>query len=141
MAPGRADSEDAADDDPGRARYVFAVRFRLEPSASAVSVEPATFETTLSRAADPPGTAGWRFFRDNLWHGELNAPDHFRELTEEALGVPVAHVEFRGLRTDEAYLSALREAVADDLEAFRASSVDEALSKYLGSSVHVVDGE
>lgn len=121
------------------ARYVFSVRFRLEPSVDGVRVEPATFETTLRRAADPPGEPGWLFFRDNLWRGEVGDREHFRALAEDALGVPVDRVEFRELRTTEAYLTALREAIADDLTAFNADSVDEALKKYLGSSVHVVE--
>lgn len=129
----------AADADP-RARYVFAVRFRLEPTVEGVRVEPATFETTLYRRADPPGEPGWRFFRDNLWRGELSAPEHFRELTEDALGVPVESVAFRELRTSEAYLSALKAEVAADLGPFNADSTTDVLSKYLGSSVRVLDG-
>ena len=62
-------------------------------------------------------------------------------MTEAALGVPVVAVEFRELQTDEAYLASLRDAVAEDLAEFRADSVDEALSKYLGSSIRVVPGE
>ena len=126
--------------DAGAARYVFRVDFRLEPSRGGLSVEPADFETVLSRWADPPGEEGWRFFRDVLWHGELADPAHFRGLVEEALGVPVTAATFSELRTDEVYLAALREAVAADLASFRADSVDEALSKYLGSSIRVVPG-
>ena len=47
------------------ARYVFAVRFRLDPDAGGVTVEPNEFETRLYRAADPPGDDGWLFFRDS----------------------------------------------------------------------------
>lgn len=121
----------------GTASYVFRVQFRLEPKPSGVSVDPATFETVLSRDADPPGTEGWLFFRDNLWRGELADERHFRDLTEEALGVPVTSVSFRELRTDEAYLAALKEAIAADLDAFNADAVTEVLSKYLGSSIRV----
>jgi hypothetical protein len=124
-------------EESGDARYVFGVRFRLQPTASGVTVDPARFETTLYRAADPPGEEGWRFFRDNLWRGELADPDHFREMTEEALGVAVESVDFRELRTDEAYLDDLKAAIADDLAAFNADSTSEVLSKYLGSSIHV----
>ena len=119
------------------ARYVFAVRFRLEPAAEGVSVDPAEFDTRLYREADPPGEEGWRFFRDNLWRGEVNDERHFRELTEEALGVPVAGVEYRALETDEEYLEALKEEIAADLESFKADSVSEVLNKYLGSSLEV----
>jgi len=131
--------DDTTDGRPGSARYVFRVRFRLDPAGEGVSVDPRSFETTLSRAADPPGEDGWLFFRDNLWRGELGSPDHFRELTEERLGVPVESVTFSELRTDRTHLDALRAAVADDLGAFNADTVDEALTKYLGSSIHAVE--
>src|SRR6056297_3758619 len=109
------------------ARYVFAVRFRLEPTVGGVSVEPNEFDTRLSRAADPPGEEGWLFFRDNLWRGEVNDADHFRRLTEEALGETVLSVEYRALETDEEYLDALKDAIADDLKTFKADSVSEVL--------------
>lgn len=123
----------------GSARYVFRVAFRIEPSAPTVSVEPATFETTLYRAADPPGELGWLFFRDHLWRGEVGDETYLREVAEEAIGVPVTAVSFRELRTDQAYLDALRDVAGEHLEEFRADTVDEALTKYLGSSIHVVD--
>ena len=44
------------------ARYLFRVRFRLEPTGG-VCVEPREFETRLSRPADEPGTEGWLFRR------------------------------------------------------------------------------
>lgn len=121
----------------GSARYVFRVEFRLEPAMREVSVSPATFETTLYRAADPPGKDGWLFFRDNLWHGELADPGYFREITEDALGVSVMAVSFSELQTDEEYLDALRAEMNADLGAFKADTVDKALSKYLGSSIRV----
>ncbi|WP_121820083.1 LWR-salt protein [Halostella salina] len=122
----------------GTARYVFRVAFRLDPSPPGTTVDPATFETTLSREAAPPGDDGWLFFRDNLWRGELSDPEHFRALTEDALGVTVAEVSFSELRTDEAYLDALRDEVGASLDEFNADTVDDALSKYLGSSIHVL---
>ena len=129
-------------DDGGTARYVFRLRFRLEPAVEGLSADPDRFETTVYRRAEPPGEDGWRFFRDHLWHGELADSEHFRSVAEDALGVPVESVEFRELQTDEAYLEALRAAVSDDLSEFRADSVDRALSKYLGSSIRVVpEGE
>ncbi|MFB6095576.1 MAG: LWR-salt protein [Halodesulfurarchaeum sp.] len=118
------------------ARYVFAVQFRLEPEDGVV-VEPDTFETRLFRPADSPGTPGWRFFRDNLWRGELADAAHFRDLTEEVLSVPVDWVEFRALETDEAYLEALRSAIREDLPSFKAESVSAVLNKYLGSRLEV----
>lgn len=123
-------------DGPGEAAYVFRVTFRLEP-ATGVDIAPERFETTLERRADPPGTEGWLFFRDNLWRGEANAAAHLRELTSEALGVEVVAVDFRELRTDEPHLASLREAIEADLSLFRAEHVDEVLHKYLGSSIHV----
>lgn len=121
------------------AAYVVRVRFRLEPASSNVRVEPSTFETTLFRAADPPGQDGWLFFRDHCWHGEFADSDHAETLLAEALGVPVESASFRELRTDRAYLDALRDEVGETLDAFNADSTSEALSKYLGSSIHVVD--
>lgn len=138
LAGGRSDAEETAGDpDAGSARYVFRVRFRLDPDPAGVAVDPSTFETSLTREADPPGTEGWRFFRDNCWRGELADEAHFRDLSESALGVPVESVSFSELRTDEVYLAALKEAIADDLAAFNAESVSEVLSKYLGSSIRV----
>jgi len=122
------------------AAYVFAVRFRLDPSRD-VRVDPRTFETTLRRPADPPGEPGWLFFRDNLWRGEVADPESFCDLTSEALGVPVESVEFRAFETDREHYDALREAIAADLAPFKADSVSEVVSKYLGSSVEVVGPE
>lgn len=142
MAP--PDGTDGADggtgdDSGGDAEYVFRVRLRLSPSDPDVRVEPATVETTLYRRAATPGDPSWLFFRDTLWRGAVNDPDHLRELTEAVLDVDVLDVEFRELRTDEAYLEALKAAIADDLEAFRADDVPEVLTKYLGSRIHVRD--
>jgi len=119
------------------ARYVFAVRFRLDPTVGGASVDPEEFETRLYRAADPPGEEGWLFFRDNLWRGEINDEAHFRELTEEALGVTVLSVEYRAFETDAEYLDALKAEIENDLQQFRADSVSEVLNKYLGSSLEV----
>ena len=119
------------------ARYVFAVRFRLEPDAEGVSVEPNEFETRLYRKADPPGEDGWLFFRNNLWRGEVNDDHHFRQLTEAALGATVLSVEYRALETDEEYLEALKDEIQADLATFKADSVSEVLNKYLGSSLEV----
>ncbi|WP_225334972.1 LWR-salt protein [Halomicrobium urmianum] len=136
MTGGERDDVDG-DPVPGEAAYVFRVAVRLDPGPPEVSVDPATFETVMERAADPPGEDGWLFFRDNLWRGELADEGHFRRLTEEALSAPVADVSFRELRTDEAYLAALKEEMATNLEEFNADDVSEALSKYLGSSIRV----
>jgi hypothetical protein len=119
------------------ARYVFAVRFRLEPDAEGVSVEPNEFDTRLYREADPPGEDGWLFFRNNLWRGEVNDDRHFRQLTEEALGATVLSVEYRALETDEEYLEALKDEIRSNLATFKADSVSEVLNKYLGSSLEV----
>jgi hypothetical protein len=132
---------DTSDSPKGTARYVFRVRFRIEPSLPEVSVDPAEFETTLYRAADPPGEAGWLFFRDHLWRGDAGDETYLREIAEDALGVPVASISFSELRTDQAYLDALRDAIGAQLDAFKAGTVDEALKKYLGSSIRVVADE
>ncbi|SIR46714.1 hypothetical protein SAMN05421858_2356 [Haladaptatus litoreus] len=119
------------------ARYVFAVRFRLEPTVSGLSLEPREFETRMSRQADPPGEDGWLFFRDNLWRGDIGDERYFRDLTSDALGVPVTSVDFRAFETDEEYYDALKAEIATNLEDFKADSVSEVISKYLGSSVEV----
>ncbi len=124
--------------DGGSAEYVFAVTVSLAPNAPGVVADPATFETTLYRRCDLPGEDGWLFFRDNLWRGDLNDEAHFRTLAEEALGVPVESASFSELRTDETHLDRLRSAVGEDLSTFNADTVDGALTKYLGSSIHVV---
>jgi len=135
---GDGDDEAGANEEAvGDAEYVFKVRFRLDPSVTGLRASPEEFETTLYRRADPPGSDGWLFFRDNLWRGELNDRVYFRELTEEALGVSVRSVDFRELRTDEAYLDALETEIAANLDLFNADGVSEVRSKYLGSSIHV----
>ena len=120
-------------------RYVFRARLRLEPDHEAVSIEPSSAETTVTlfREAPEPGTEGWLFFRDTLWRGEASDDEYVRGLASEWLGAPVESASFRELQVDEAYFEALKAEIADDLEAFKADTVDEALSKYLGSSVRV----
>ena len=101
--------------------------------------DPETVETAVFRRADPPGDPGWLYLRDNLWRGECGDAEYMREVTEDALGVPVDSVSFRELRTSQSYLDDLRDAAAADLDLFNADTVDEVLSKYLGSSIHVTD--
>lgn len=125
------------DSPTGTARYVFRVRFRIDPSIPGVSLDPAEFQTTLYRAADPPEDPGWLFFRNHLWRGEVGDEPYVRGIAEDALGVPVVSVSFSELRTDQAYLDALRDAIGADLDAFKADTVEEALKKYLGSSIRV----
>ncbi|MUW14051.1 LWR-salt protein [Halorubrum sp. CBA1125] len=117
------------------AAYVFGVAFRLDPDGAAV--DPERFETTMELPAADPGEAGWLFFRDRLWRGEVGDEASFRRLASERLGVEVVAASFSELRADEAYVDALRSAIAADLARFNADSVDEALHKYLGSSIHV----
>lgn len=120
------------------AQYVFAVVFQLDPDH--VDVDPDRFEVRMRRPADPPGDDGWLFFRDNFWHGELNAPEHFQSLTTQELGVPVESVEFTAFETDREYLTALRSEIGNQLAEFRANDVDEVIHKYLGSRLEVRDG-
>jgi hypothetical protein len=121
------------------ARYVFKIEFRLEPETRGVSVSPDAFETTLFRSADPPGDDGWLFFRDNLWHGDVNDEGYYREIAADELGVPVVGVTFRELQTTDSYLDALKAEIQADLDLFNADAVTEVLSKYLGSSIRVVE--
>jgi len=117
------------------AAYVFRVEFRLEPQDAAV--DPERFETVAELPASEPGTDGWRFFRDRLWRGEIGDEPSLRRLASDRLGVEVVAADFRELRTDREYLDALKREIAADLGRFNADSVDEALHKYLGSSIHV----
>ncbi|WP_135362961.1 LWR-salt protein [Halosimplex halophilum] len=130
---------DREEGDGPAAAYVFRVTVRLDPEVEGVWTEPDAFETTVFREADPPGEPGWLYFRDNLWRGECGDAAHMRAVAEDALGMSVDSIDFRELRTTQAYLDDLRAAVADDLGAFNADTVDEALTKYLGSSIHVTD--
>lgn len=123
------------------AEYVFTVRFHLTPRAD-VRLEPRAFETTLFKPADPPGEAGWLFFRDNLWRGTVNDDPHMRDLAETALGVPVESITFRELRTTADHLDTLKETITEELDAQpttfgNATTADEVLKNYLGSSIHV----
>lgn len=119
-----------------RAEYVFGVQFGVE-TAPGVDADPRTFETVVEVRADPPGEGDWMFFRDALWRGEVNDERYARELASEWLSVPVESVSFRELRTDDEYLDALKEEIAENLDRFNADAVDETLTKYLGSSIHV----
>jgi len=126
------------------ARYAFRVRIRIEPAHDDVSIAPSSAETTVTLflEAPEPGTEGWLFFRDTLWRGELGDEDYGRRLAAEWLGVPertVHAVEFRELQTDQAYFDALKAEIAADLEPFKADTVSEVISKYLGSSVRVTE--
>jgi hypothetical protein len=130
----------ATADDPekdGSARYAFAVRFQLNASASEWRADTRTVERTCYREAAPPGEPGWLFFRDHLWRGKCNHPEHLSRLVGEAFDLPVEGIEFRGLRTDEAYFTALKEEIATDLALFNADSTAEVIKKYLGSSIQV----
>jgi hypothetical protein len=115
------------------AAYVFRVRFRLDPEA--VRVDPAEFDTVAERPAPPPGEDGWRLFESALWRGEASDEAHLRRLLEGWLSVPVVGVSFSELRTDEAYLDALRAEIRD-CDAFDDSPRD-VLHAHLGSSIRV----
>ncbi|PSQ41030.1 hypothetical protein BRD14_07220 [Halobacteriales archaeon SW_5_68_122] len=123
----------------GDAEYVFSVRLDISPTDPELRLEPTTVETTLFRTAADPGETGWLFFRDNLWRGEVNDPDHLRESAEDALGLEVRSVEFRELRAEAAYVEALKTEIADSLDLFNADDTAEVLKKYLGSRIHVTD--
>lgn len=125
------------DGSAGDAEYVFRVELQLSPAGGDLRVEPASTEVTLYKSAAAPGEEGWLFFRDELWRGEVNDYDHLRRLAEERLDVEVRSIEFRELRTDEAYYAALKDEIVADLELFRADDVAEVVNKYLGSRVHV----
>lgn len=115
--------------------YVFRVEIAIEPAEG--SIEPESFEAVYRRPAPTPGEDGWRFFRRTLWRGECGDEEYLARLIESDLGVTVSSVSFSELAIEEAYFEALKEAIAEDLEAFNADSVDETLHKYLGSSIHV----
>lgn len=132
-----ADDSDA--DSGADAAYLFEVQLYLEAEAPDVWLDPAITETTMHKAAAEPGEEGWMFFRDNLWRGEINNYEHTRRLAEEALGMEVRSIEFRELRASEDYYEALKDEIADNLDAFKADDAAEVVKKYLGSRVHVRD--
>ena len=113
--------------------YVFRVTVRLDTSG--VRVDPERFETVVTKPAADPGTEDWLFFRDELWRGEVNDERHLRSLATDWLGVPVESVTFSELRTDEATLDALREAIAASPEFD--DSPRAVLHAHLGSSIRV----
>ena len=117
------------------AAYVFEIAFRLVPTDA--EIDPDRFETMMEIPAHEPGVEGWLFFRDYLWRGEIGDEPAFRRLANDRLGVAVVDASFRELRTDESHLNALKRTIEADLGRFNADSVDEALHKYFGSSVHV----
>ncbi|MFB6195364.1 MAG: LWR-salt protein [Haloplanus sp.] len=117
------------------AAYVFRVEFRLDPTD--VSADPASFETVVSKPAAEPGTEGWLFFRDALWRGEVSDERYLRSLAEDWLSVTVTSVTFSELRTDQAYLDALRSEIETGSETFDADSPRDVLHAYLGSSIRV----
>ncbi|MBV0901688.1 LWR-salt protein [Haloarcula salina] len=137
MGPESIASLRPTEPDGASARYVFRIEVRLPSAADGLWTDPDRFETTLYRAADPPGTDGWLFFRDMLWRGELADETHFRRLAADELGWPVESASFSELRTDDDYLAALREAIAADLDRFDPDTVDAVLRTYLGSSIRV----
>ena len=134
MTAGTDRTEDG--DGAGEAAYVFRVRFRPDPSEG-VCLDPAAFETVARWPAALPGEAGWLFFRDSLWRGDVNDERYARERFEEVLGVPVESVTFSELAADEAYFEALKSEIREELDAFNADGVPEVLNKYLGSSIRV----
>ncbi|WP_416840556.1 LWR-salt protein [Haloferax sp. DFSO52] len=117
-------------------RYVFNVRVRLETKPG-VYADPQEFETTVSVTPPPPGESGWMLFRDALWRGEVNDPVYAAQLATSWVDVPVVSCEFAELRTDEDALDELRDAIADSLDEFNATSVRDVLHKYFGSAIHV----
>ena len=123
------------------ARYVFRAEIRLEPDQPSVRLDPSTAETTVTvfHEAPEPGHESWLFFRDTLWRGDVGDAAYGRRLVEEWLGEPVESVSFRELQVDQEYFAAMKDAIAADLEAFNAEHVDEVLSKYLGSSIRVLE--
>lgn len=128
------------------AAYVFRVTFRVE-TPTGIHLGPDRFESVLRVDAVGPGTEpedapiDWLFFRDNLWRGEVNDEPHLRKTASDLLGVDVHDISFSELRTDEAYLDALRREIEANLAEFNADDADEVLHKYLGSSIHVVDSD
>jgi hypothetical protein len=125
------------------AQYVFRVAFRPRTDLEGRTGRDAETETvTVTRDAPEPGTEGWLFFRNTLWRGAVGDQAYAERLAAEWLEetpAAIESVEFRELRTDKAYYEALKAEIAADLEPFNAEHVSAVLSKYLGSSVHVVD--
>ncbi|MFA1612370.1 LWR-salt protein [Halobellus rubicundus] len=122
-----------------RAAYVFRVTVRLR-ARDDVAVTPATVETVAEVEAADPGEEGWLLFRDALWRGEVNDEAHARDLAESWVAAPVERVNFSELRLDEAYRTALADAIESQPEAFGGDGPREVLHRHLGSSLRVIDG-
>lgn len=122
-------------DRPTGAEYRFRVAVRLRPDDG--RLEPDRFETVAAIPAVTPPDPGWLLFRDRLWRGEVGDERTCRRFLSDRLGLEVVAVEFAELRTDETYYATLREAIATDLDRFNATTVEEVIHKYLGSSVHL----
>jgi hypothetical protein len=123
------------------ADYVFRARFRLPTDPAVATAAPDEFETTAFRPAAEPGEPGWLFFRDALWRGEAADDAHVRSLLSDWLGVRVVAADFRELRCSPDYLARWEAAVDARLDDFDAADASEVRHRYLGSSVHVVDGD
>ncbi|WP_332899861.1 LWR-salt protein [Haladaptatus sp. CMSO5] len=119
------------------ARYVFEIRVRPESARDDLTLSPAEMSVKLYKDAAQPGEDGWLFFRDYLWRGNLNDATAFTRDLEDAFSLRVVGVEFKGLQTSTAYLDALKDEIHGHLDLFNADSVDEVVSKYLGSSIQV----
>lgn len=127
------------------ASYVFRVRFRVDPSGA--TLDPPEFDAVLRLPAPTPGESlergdlpedyDWLFFRNALWRGEVGDEHHMRDLATEVLDVDVVDVSFSEFETDQEYLDALREEIAEDLSPFNADDVTEVTHKYFGSSIRV----
>lgn len=119
--------------------YVFRVRLRVEPTDADLRLDDPQFETLCRKDAPEPGSDGWLFFRDMLWRGEVNAPEQLESRLSDGLGVTVEHVEFRELTCNRDYYDALYDAVAADLDAFRADDADSAVRNYFGNRIRVTE--
>jgi hypothetical protein len=79
--------------------------------------------------------------RDDLWAVSVANPAHFRSLTADTLGVPVTEVSYRRFEVVAASIEALRGAIGEHLDEFRATTGEEVTNKYFGSSIEVTGGE
>ncbi len=119
------------------AAYRFVVTFRL--AHDGLAVDPDTFETTVRKPAPEPGTEGWLFFRNTLWHGEISDPEPFETRLGERLGVEVLDADFRAFECAPEERAALAAAIESNADAFGADTAEGVVHDHFGSALEVAE--
>jgi len=119
------------------AHYRFAVTFRLRTGE--LRAEPDTFETAVKKPAAEPGTEGWLFFRNTLWHGEISDPGPFKARLGERLGVDVLGADFRAFECTPDERAALKSEIGSHIDDFGADTAEAVVHYHFGSALEVAE--